>query len=155
VENPHAFARRDGARPDVALRPGDLPEFARVLETVIHDHARDFQTGFIAESPRKLGRILEYFTAVCGRGAYPPVRCNVPEFSAVIDARGRVQPCFFIPGPPPLRTPTAEDAADLARTLNHPAMAALRADIRRGRRPECATCVCSMWRDPESRESWS
>ena len=28
------------------------------------------------------------------------MRCNAPEFSAVIGATGRVQPCFFIPGPP-------------------------------------------------------
>jgi MoaA/NifB/PqqE/SkfB family radical SAM enzyme len=63
-------------------------------------HAEEFRTGFIAESPQKLRRILQYFSAIHGRAPYPAVRCNAPEFSAVIDAQGRVQPCFFISGPP-------------------------------------------------------
>jgi Fe-coproporphyrin III synthase len=145
VANPHAFARRDTAHPDVALQPKDLLEFAAVLESVFQTCAADFQSGFIAEPPRKLWRILEYFTAVCGLGAYPPVRCNAPEFSAVVDAREHVHPCFFIAGP---GVPGPREAAEpLANALNGPAMRALRADIRAGRRPECARCVCSMWRD--------
>jgi MoaA/NifB/PqqE/SkfB family radical SAM enzyme len=69
------------------------------------------------------------------------VRCNAPEFSAVVDARNRVQPCFFIPAP---FDSTVHD--DLEPVLNGDAMIRLRADIREGRRTECARCVCSMWR---------
>lgn len=149
VANPHAFARRDGSLPDAALRPQDLPELARILETVVRSHAADFESGFIAETPAKLVRMLDYFSAVCGIGAYPPVRCNAPEFSAVVDARAQVHPCFFIPGP--LKQPSEPQASpDLAGALNAPQMRALRADIRAGRRPECAKCVCSMWRDPQA-----
>ncbi len=162
VANPHAFARRDGACPEVSLRPEDLPAFDRTLRALARSHASDFESGFIAESPRKLARILEYFAGVCGHGPFPQVRCNAPEFSAVIDARGRVQPCFFIPGPSSVAEQPATagpsfgaggardaDGTDLVRTLNAPAMRALRFDIRAGRRPECATCVCSMWREPD------
>ena len=39
---------------------------------------------------------------------------------------------------------------DLPIALNSEPMATLRANIRAGRRPECKTCVCSMWRDPEN-----
>lgn len=166
VANSHAFARRDAGSPDVALRRADLPALARLIETTVRDCAEDFRSRFIAETPRKLGHILEYFTAVCGLGPHPPVRCNAPEFSAVIDAHGRVHPCFFIPGPATHRPgpathpvparpaedgtarPAEEGGHDLARTLNDPAMAALRADIRASRRSECKACVCSMWRDP-------
>ena len=66
-------------------------------------YAADFRSGFIAESPRKLGRIIEYFAAVHGLGAFPAVRCNAPEFSAVVNATGRVQPCFFISDLPTYR----------------------------------------------------
>src|SRR6185437_8455731 len=162
VANPHAFARRDAAHPDVALHPEELPELASIIENAIRTHAREFQTGFIAETPRKLLRILEYFKAVCGLGDYPPVRCNAPEFSAVVDAREQVHPCFFISGPSVAAPrggtlPAAGFAAEesfgqdprgsLASALNGPAMRALRAAIRAGHRPECAKCVCSMWRD--------
>jgi len=70
------------------------------------------------------------------------VRCNAPRFSAVIGADGHLQPCYFIDGA------TRLDGQPLAQALNVPAMAALRHDIRAGRRPECKTCVCSMYRSP-------
>jgi hypothetical protein len=143
VANPHAFGRADDYVSDLALRLEDLPIFEQVLNSVERDHAEDFRSGFIAESPQKLRRILQYFAAILGRGPYPPVRCNAPEFSAVIGATGRAQPCFFISGP--LDSPLQ---AEFQSTLNSRAMAALRADIRAGVRAECRTCVCSMWRDP-------
>jgi radical SAM protein with 4Fe4S-binding SPASM domain len=150
VANPHAFGRTDDFRRDLALRADDLP----VLEALISDletaRAGDFQSGFIAENPGKLRRIHQYFAAVQNQAAYPPVRCNAPEFSAVLGATGQVQPCFFIAGPPHSRLPTAESSAELAETLNSESMSELRAQIRRGERAECKTCVCSMWRAPES-----
>jgi hypothetical protein len=93
---------------------------------------------------------LQYFAAIRGFGPYPPVRCNAPEFSAVIGATGRVQPCFFISGPPDARVSEtgARLRGDLAGVLNSSGMGALRTAIRDGRRAECRTCVCSMWRDP-------
>lgn len=143
VGNPHAFGRTDAARPDVALRGDDLVELERLLGVLEKERADDFRSGFIAESPQKLRRLVQYFAAVNGSGPYPPVRCNAPEFSAVVGVSGRVQPCFFIPGPP-----AAPVHPELDDALNSEAMLSLRADIRDQRRPECATCVCSMWRSP-------
>lgn len=142
VANPHAFARRDGFESDLALRPNDLAELEVLLLALARDRAEAFSSGFIAESPSKLERIRQYFSAVCGLAAYPPVRCNAPEFSAVIDAQGRVSPCFFIAGPSEARA-----SAGLDEALNRADMAALRATIRAGGRDECRTCVCSMWRE--------
>jgi Fe-coproporphyrin III synthase len=142
VSNPHAFGRKYGKLPDVALGADDLPHLEQVLSAMEHEHAADFRSGFIAESPRKLRRILRHYAALCQRASYPPVRCNAPEFSAVIDAQGRVRPCFFIPGPADARV---DD--DLEGVLNDDSMVALRRTIREGRRAECATCVCPLWRD--------
>jgi MoaA/NifB/PqqE/SkfB family radical SAM enzyme len=154
VANPHAFGRTDHFVSDLALRPEDLPQLENILDSLEQDHAEDFRTGFIAESPQKLRRILQYFAAIRGFGPYPPVRCNAPEFSAVIGATGRVQPCFFISGP--LDAQVSETGArprgDLAGALNSSGMAALRTAIRDGRRAECKTCVCSMWREPANIE---
>jgi MoaA/NifB/PqqE/SkfB family radical SAM enzyme len=152
VANPHAFGRTDDFVSDLALRPEDLPDFEELLSAVERDHEADFRSAFIAESPQKLRRILQYFTAVQGLAPYPPVRCNAPEFSAVVGATGRVQPCFFISGPADARI-SASDAlagSDLSGVLGSDSMRTLRDDIRAGLRAECRTCVCSMWRDPDA-----
>jgi MoaA/NifB/PqqE/SkfB family radical SAM enzyme len=142
VANPHAFGRTDDFVSDLALRLEDLPQLEQILDSMEQGYREDFRSGFIAESPQKLRRILQYFSAIRGLGPYPPVRCNAPEFSAVIGATGRVQPCFFISGPP-----DSQIQADFQSALNSRGMMALREDIRAGARAECKTCVCSMWRD--------
>ena len=143
VANAHAFKRHEDFAADLALHAEDLPELQRIVASLEREHAEDFRTGFLAESPEKLRRqLLGYFTAVCGLGPFPPVRCNAPEFSAVIDARRHVSPCFFIGGP---RQAVVKD--DLDAALNGEDMIALRAAIRRGERAECSRCVCSIWRD--------
>ncbi len=141
VANPHAFARQDDFARNLALRPEELPELATMLRDLEQDCAEEFRSGLIADSPRKLRGIYQYFCAVCGVGNYPPVRCNVYEYSAVIGASGHVSPCFFISGP---GAPVSGET--LGEFLNHPSMRALRAQIRSGDRPECRRCVCSLWR---------
>lgn len=145
VANPHVFGRTASFSANVALDATDLPALEQTLQDMERDCAEQFGTGFIAESPPKLRRILQYYTAICGRGSYPPVRCNAPEFSAVIEANGGIRPCFFISGPP-----EGSAAGDVVGALNGADMAALRADIRAGCRAECTTCVCSMWRAGEA-----
>jgi MoaA/NifB/PqqE/SkfB family radical SAM enzyme len=148
VANPHAFGRTDDFGADVALLQEDLPIFEQLLHSLERDYAGDFHSGFIAESPLKLRRIHQYFAAIQGAAAYPAVRCNAPEFSAVIDAKGNVQPCFFISG-----SGASAASGDLAGPLNSHAMRALRGSIQAGERLECKTCVCSMWRDLDSVET--
>jgi MoaA/NifB/PqqE/SkfB family radical SAM enzyme len=143
VRNAHAFGRVSGFNTEIALQASDLTPFAATLQEMERTLAEDFRSGFIAESPARLRRLLEYYRALCGLGPFPAVRCNAPEFSAVVEATGRVNPCFFIAG-----APDAKVKEDLALVLNTEAMMDLRAAIREGRRPECVTCVCSMWRDP-------
>jgi MoaA/NifB/PqqE/SkfB family radical SAM enzyme len=142
VRNSHAFGRVSGFNSDIALQPADLPRFEQTLETMERQHASEFRSGFIAESPAKLRRLLQYYRALCGMDAFPPVRCNAPEFSAVIEATGRVNPCFFIAG-----SQSTDAVSDLRAVLNSEAMTTLRRSIREGRWPECTTCVCSLWRD--------
>ena len=144
VANHHAFARQGDEVPDLAMRPADLPVLAQLLAALESEHAEDFRTGFIAETPQKLRRIHQYFAAVCGLAPYPPVRCNAPQFSAVVGARGEVSPCFFIAGPR-----GGASAPGLEGTLNDVPHVAQRGAIRAGARPECARCVCSMWREPQ------
>jgi Fe-coproporphyrin III synthase len=148
VANPHAFGRAEGFSSDLALLPEELPLMDDLLSVMEREFAADFHSGFIAESPAKLRRILQYFRALHGQATFPSVRCNAPEFSAVIEATGRVQPCFFIAGPEEATLRGSDGPLDdLSKALNGEHMTALRRAIRAGTRAECKTCVCSMWRD--------
>ena len=140
VGHGEAFGRLEGSGPGIALQAEDLPALAEAIDTLERDHADDFASGFILESPTKLRRLHAYSRALCGLGEFPPVRCNAPEFSAVVEADGALRPCFFIAG--------TEKSWDLAAGINAQPMQALRADIRDGQRSECVRCVCAKWRDP-------
>lgn len=142
VSNPHAFARLEEFSHGLALRAEDLPVLDDLLERLEREHADDFRRRFIAESPLKLRGLRAYFAALLQRGKFPPVRCNAPEFSAVVGVDGRVAPCFFIPGPA-----LGSSVTGLAAALESQPMVELRRAIRTGERRECERCVCSMWRD--------
>ena len=142
VSTANAFGRVAIPTDTLSLTPEDLPQFELILANMMKSNAADFTSGFIAESPSKLLRLLQYYSAVNGRGDFPAVRCNAPEFSCVVEADGKVRPCFFISG-----TDAISQDGSLDDTLNSAGMTALRASIRAGERSECKTCVCSMWRD--------
>jgi len=133
-----AFARRQEIKENLALGLDDLPLFDSILSEMKTRFASDFESGFIAESSSKLGRLSQYFAALHDEAEFPLVRCNAPRFSAVFTPDGNVQPCFFI-------SPNEQQ-----QSLNSPTLVALRHDIRTGGRSECQTCVCSMYRGPRS-----
>jgi Fe-coproporphyrin III synthase len=160
IANADAFGRGAAAQDPAAswaapaLEPREIAELREEIRLLELEHPADFSSGFIAESPPKLRRIAQYFSALRGESDYPDVRCNAPEFSAVVGAGGRVRPCFFIEGPGDARAfewrAREEPVARLLHGLASESMTSLRAAIRRGARAECKRCVCSMWREPES-----
>ncbi|HSH04187.1 MAG TPA: radical SAM protein [Anaerolineae bacterium] len=79
----------------VTIPPEELPQLHTVIEKLINTHTADFQSGYIAEKPDKLRRIHTYYRAAQGLDAYPPVQCNAPWVSAVVEADGTARPCFF------------------------------------------------------------
>ena len=139
VAHAEAFGRHGTPSDEVALREEDLPVLRASLDVLAREHAEDFTSGFIAESLPKLQRIEAHYRARLGLGLPPPVRCNAPQHSAVIEASGALRPCFFIAGTGRL------GEAGLPAALNALPERRLRADIDGGRRPECARCVCAKW----------
>lgn len=139
VSHAEAFGRHGAPTDGVALRAEDLPVLARSIALLEQANADDFASGFIAETPAKLKRIHAHYAARLGLGEPPPVLCNAPEHSAVVEASGAVRPCFFIAGADRV------GREGLAAALNSPAERGLRSDIRSGLRPECRHCVCSKW----------
>jgi MoaA/NifB/PqqE/SkfB family radical SAM enzyme len=152
VSNPFAFGSRfpvdlpltpvEHTPPSTALTAADLPELARVLDTVERDYAAAFASGRMAETPAKLRRMVDYFGALLGQTAFPSVRCNAPHLSAVIEVDGSLRPCYFLPkmgkidvGGTPLQT-----------AMNTSTALEIRRAYRRGARPECERCVCPLYK---------
>jgi Fe-coproporphyrin III synthase len=123
---------------DIALTPADVARFGAVLEETVRERARDFDSGFIAESPVKLRRLVRYYAALNGDGDFPPVTCNAPWVSAVVEADGTVRPCFF-------HRPLGNlNERSLDSILNSPESVAFRRTLDVGRDPICRACVCTL-----------
>jgi MoaA/NifB/PqqE/SkfB family radical SAM enzyme len=139
-----AFNRPEGWSPErveeVALNAADLPALAAELDAMFAENGDDFASGFIAESPAKLRqRLLAYYTALTGDGAFPPNRCNAPWVSAVIESDGAVRPCFFQPALGNIRSAQSLDAI-----LNSPEAIAWRRGLDIERDAICRKCVCTL-----------
>lgn len=140
VATPGIGAPAEHGPPAAALAADDLPELARVLDDVETRFADDFRSGRIAETPAKLRRMVDYFGAILGQNAYPPVRCNAPHLAAVVEVDGTLRPCYFLPALGKLT------AGPLREVVNSAAAIDLRRAYQRGERAECAACVCPLYK---------
>ena len=138
-----AFGREhvpDASR--LMLAGDDIAELEALVERTVADHAGDFASGFVAESPEKLRRLPRYYAALAGQGDFPPVRCNAPFVSVVVEADGSVRPCFFHEPIGNVRR------APLGQIVAHD-LPAFRHSLDMSTHPTCRRCVCSMsagWR---------
>jgi Fe-coproporphyrin III synthase len=138
-----AFGRRVAPHAEaLALDPHETTEFHALVERTIVGYRDDFASGFIAESPERLRRLPQYYAALLGAAPFPPVSCNAPWTSVVIEADGAVRPCFFHKAVGNIRT------APLGVILKS-GLPAFRRTLDFDTDPICTRCVCSMklgWR---------
>ena len=123
---------------EVAMSPAETAEFAAVVEETIARCHADFTSGFIAEEPSKLRRLPAYYAALNGDGDFPPVSCNAPWVSTVIEADGTVRPCFFHRAIGNLHDRPLEE------TLNSPEAVNFRRSLDTRTDPICRRCVCTL-----------
>jgi MoaA/NifB/PqqE/SkfB family radical SAM enzyme len=139
-----AFGRArppDAAR--LALGREEVSSFEAEVERTIAEHRGDFESGFVAEHPDKLRRLPQYYAALAGDADFPAVSCNAPWVSVVIEADGRVRPCFFHEPLGSIR----EQPLEAIVTRNLPAF---RRSLTVGANAVCQRCVCSLnagWRN--------
>jgi hypothetical protein len=69
----------------LCLTAAEVAELQAIAEELIAGFHAEFASGFIAESPEKLRRIPQYYAAIAGRAPFPPVSCNAPWMSVVIE----------------------------------------------------------------------
>ena len=124
----------------VALEAADLRGLAIELDALEAEHAADFASRFIAESPAKLRRRLgQYFKALLGDGDFAPNSCNAPWMSSVIEADGTVRPCFFQPA-----LGNMHETGSLEAIINSPDAIAWRKGLDVRRNAICRKCVCTL-----------
>lgn len=137
-----AFNRPDGwpaeRVADVALSREEVIAFNRLLEETIDHYAAEIESGFIVESADKLRRLGRYYAALNGDGELPPVRCNAPWVSAVVEADGTVRPCFFHP---PLGNVHEQPLAEI---VNGETAISFRRNLDVTQDPICRRCTCSL-----------
>jgi MoaA/NifB/PqqE/SkfB family radical SAM enzyme len=127
---------------EIALDSDDVRQFSDLMEEFIRSFAGDIRRGFIAESAEKLRRLPAYYAAVRGEGDFPPIRCNAPWVSAVVEADGSVRPCFFhnafgnIHDQSFLEILNGDKASEFRRSL----------DVTTD--PTCRQCVCTLHLNP-------
>jgi MoaA/NifB/PqqE/SkfB family radical SAM enzyme len=136
--NRHSVSSAEGHE-QIALNAVEVEALEQEVQRLIQEHACDLNSGFIAENPAKLERIVRHFRA--GLGQLEPVapRCNAPWVSAVIEAGGDVRPCFFHHPLGNTRDGT------LHEILNSPQALQFRKNLDIATDPICRRCVCSLY----------
>jgi len=123
---------------EIGLSLDELGVLENEIERLIAASGRDFEPGFVAESPQKLRRIGRHFRAQLGMTAAESPVCNAPWVSAVIEADGSVRPCFFHPSIGNLSGTTLE------AVINGPEGRNFRSTLDVASNPICRNCVCSL-----------
>jgi MoaA/NifB/PqqE/SkfB family radical SAM enzyme len=138
-----AFNRAEGwdgtRQQEIGLDHAEVVEFAAEIENLIQDHAIEIAKGFIREDSEKLRRLVRHFEAHLGIVEDEAPRCNAPWVSAVVEADGRVRPCFFQPVIGDIHEQT------LFQIVNGPRATEFREALDVSRNPICRRCVCSLY----------
>ena len=123
----------------IALNGDEVEALGREIECLISEHSLDLSSGFIAESPFKLRRIVQHFRACLGQIEPVAPRCNAPWVSAVVEAGGDVRPCFF-------HRPLGNTRdRSLSEILNGREALQFRKNLDVAADPICQRCVCSLY----------
>jgi Fe-coproporphyrin III synthase len=142
-----AFNRPEGWPADrvdrVALRPVEVDALEGEIEGLIDEHGVDLESGFIAESPQKLRRIVQHFRAHLEQAEPVAPRCNAPWISAVIEASGDVRPCFFHPVLGNIHERPLHEIVNGATAMQ------FRSSLDISHNEICRRCVCSLYISPD------
>lgn len=123
----------------------ELPELQSVLNKLFMQHKDAFQDGFIAESPGKLQKIHDHYSAFYGLNPYPYKKCNAPWVSTVIEADGTVRPCFFHDAIGNIRNTSLEEILNGSKGME------FRKTLDMDTNETCVKCVCYLNLPPRSK----
>jgi MoaA/NifB/PqqE/SkfB family radical SAM enzyme len=122
---------------EVAVSERELGHLAESITRAVCTQPNSFDNGFVAGGRESLDRVLRYYEALAGRGAFPVVQCNAPWISAVLEPGGALRPCFF-------HDAYGSAADGLEEALNSPGALAFRQGLDVAGNETCRRCVCSL-----------
>lgn len=123
---------------EVCLSVSDVGPLETEIRALLQEKSAEISSGFIAESPEKLWRIVRHFRAHLGLERPEAPACNAPWTSAVVEADGTVRPCFFHPPIGSIVHQDLETAINSERAVEFRSMLDVRTN------PICQRCVCSL-----------
>jgi Fe-coproporphyrin III synthase len=132
---------------EVAVAAEDVPALSAAIDRAAADRPELLATGFVAGGRASLDRIVRYYRALAGDGPFPPVQCNAPWVSAVLEPGDVLRPCFF-------HDPYGSAADGLGAALNSEAAVAFRRGLDVATDETCRRCVCSL-NLPLTRSVWT
>ena len=123
---------------EVALDKTECEEFKTIIIDSFDAHSADYASGFIAERPEKMKRIVQYYQALNGVGEFPVPICNAPWVSAVVESNGDLMPCFF-------HKPYGNlNDKDFLEVINSPGAISFRKGLNVKTDSTCRKCVCTL-----------
>jgi len=122
---------------EVAIGRNALSGLLEAIERAVETEPDLFANGFVAGGRASLDRIAQYYRALAGDGDYPPVQCNAPWVSAVLEPGDVLRPCFFQPA-------YGAASAGVGAALNTPAAITFRRGLDVAADDTCRRCVCSL-----------
>jgi Fe-coproporphyrin III synthase len=135
----------DERKSEIALNEEEIRRFELIVEQLVLTHAAEIDSGFIAESADKLRQLPAYYAAQQGLCDFPPVRCNAPWVSAVVEADGTVRPCFFHRALGNIHKQPFETALNGREAILFRRQLNVKSD------PICRKCVCTLYVNPRTR----
>lgn len=130
---------------DVLIHKEELPLLEAMIQKLIVDFKAEFDSKFIAESPEKIQKIYQYYTAHYGLSDFPSKACNAPWVSAVVEADGTVRPCFFHDSLGSIKDNT------LSEILNSEKSRTYRKELNTQTNHTCVKCVCYLNLNPRNK----
>jgi Fe-coproporphyrin III synthase len=122
----------------IALSASEAEELESLLHTSFVELGEFYDSKFIAESPKKILSIANYYKAINGLTDLRERVCNAPWVSAVIESDGQVMPCFFHEPYGSIYNSTFESLVNSAQAIK------FRKDLNVRENPICQRCVCSL-----------
>ena len=122
---------------EVAVAESTLSELELSIDRAVAALPDLFEGGFVAGGRASLDRIVQYYRALAGGGAFPGVQCNAPWVSAVLEPGDVLRPCFFQPA-------YASSTEGLEAALNSESAIAFRRGLDVAANDTCRRCVCSL-----------
>lgn len=138
----HAFNREvlwdEGRQQEILIREKELTRLNVIIDELITLYQNDFENRFIAESPDKIRKIAQYYASFYNLSLPPYKKCNAPWVSAVIEADGKVRPCFFHEAYGNIKNESFENIINGSNAVN------FRKQLDMDTNPICIKCVCYL-----------